>query len=112
MEWGARGVWAIPSVRSNADHDSKFPLELPRRAVRLFTDPGDLVLDCFIGSGTSAVAAIAEGRRYLGIEKEKKSVVIARRAVETASAQVPRPATLMARDSQYKSGGMAAGGRA
>nr|VFK01031.1 MAG: site-specific DNA-methyltransferase (adenine-specific) [Candidatus Kentron sp. H]VFK01580.1 MAG: site-specific DNA-methyltransferase (adenine-specific) [Candidatus Kentron sp. H]VFK04950.1 MAG: site-specific DNA-methyltransferase (adenine-specific) [Candidatus Kentron sp. H] len=71
INWGSRGVWEIPSVRSNADHDAKFPVELPRRAIKLFTDPGDIVLDCFVGSGTTAVAALGEGRRYIGIDKEK-----------------------------------------
>ncbi len=83
INWGSRGVWEISSVRSNSDHDSKFPVELPRRAIKLFTDPGDCVLDCFIGSGTTAVAALSEERQYIGIDKESKSVEIARKAVES-----------------------------
>jgi len=71
VNWGSRGIWEIPSVRSNADHDSKFPVELPRRVIGLFTEPGDIVLDCFIGSGTTALAAISEKRKYIGIDKEK-----------------------------------------
>ncbi|MDA8009660.1 MAG: site-specific DNA-methyltransferase [Alphaproteobacteria bacterium] len=81
INWGSRAVWKIASVRSNADHDSKFPVELPRRVVKLLTKPGDVVLDCFMGSGTTAIAALSEGRRYIGIEKEKRSVEIARKAV-------------------------------
>jgi len=77
VNWGSRAVWEIPSVRSNADHDSKFPVELPRRVVKLFTETDDIVLDCFIGSGTTAIAAISEGRKYIGIDKEKRSVEIA-----------------------------------
>ena len=64
-EWGSRGVWYLPSVRSHAEHEAQFPVELPRRVIRLLSQPGDLVLDCFIGSGTTAVAAIQEQRRYL-----------------------------------------------
>ncbi len=82
-EWGSRGVWFFPSVRSNDDHEAKFPVELPRRAIRLLTDPGDIVLDCFMGSGTTAVAAVQEGRQYIGIEIEKKSVALARRRLAT-----------------------------
>ena len=81
INWGSRGVWEIPSVRSNADHDSKFPVELPRRVIKLFTQPGDIVLDCFIGSGTTAIAALTEARKYIGIDKEKRSVEIAREAI-------------------------------
>ena len=83
INWGSRGVWEIPSVRSNSDHDSKFPIELPKRAIKLLTEPGDIVLDCFIGSGTTAVAAISEGRRYIGIDKEIKSVKISVEAVQS-----------------------------
>jgi site-specific DNA-methyltransferase (adenine-specific) len=69
-EWGSRAVWNIRSVSRNDDHEAKFPLELPRRVIKLFSDPGDTILDCFMGSGTSALAAIKEGRHYIGIDKE------------------------------------------
>ena len=67
-EWGSRGVWHIPSVRANVEHEAQFPEELPRRVIRIFSAPGDLVLDCFVGSGTTTAVAISEGRRYLGID--------------------------------------------
>ena len=76
-EWGSRGVWSIPSVRSNSDHESQFPVELPRRAIRLLTEPGELVLDCFIGSGTTAVAAIDESRQFIGFDSNLRSVQMA-----------------------------------
>lgn len=80
--WGSRAVWQIPSVRANDDHEAKFPLELPRRVIKLLTFPGDTVLDCFLGSGTTAVAAIREGRNYIGIEKQPEYVSLAREACE------------------------------
>ena len=67
-EWGSRGVWYIPSVRANDIHEAQFPFELPRRMVQLLTAPGDLVIDCFVGTGTTAVAAIKAGRQFLGLE--------------------------------------------
>lgn len=73
-EWGSRAVWNIRSVQRNDDHEAKFPLELPRRAIKLFSDEGEIILDCFMGSGTSAMAAIKEKRHYIGIEKERKYV--------------------------------------
>lgn len=75
--WGSRGVWEFPSVRVNDDHEAKFPIELPTRLVRMLTDPEDVVLDCFLGSGTTAVASIREGRHYIGIELEQKYVQLA-----------------------------------
>ncbi|MCM1117900.1 MAG: site-specific DNA-methyltransferase [bacterium] len=81
-EWGSRAVWNIHSVQRNDDHEAKFPVELPRRVIKLFSDEGDIVLDCFVGSGTSAVAALMEKRHYIGIDKEKKSVQLAKKNIE------------------------------
>jgi site-specific DNA-methyltransferase (adenine-specific) len=83
-EWGSRGVWQIASVRANNDHEAKFPLELPRRVIRLLTEHGEIVLDCFLGSGTTAVAASLQGRRFIGIEKEPQYVKLARQRVVSA----------------------------
>lgn len=91
IEWGSRAVWRIPSVRVNDDHEAKFPLELPRRLIRLLSDPGDLVIDPFVGSGTTAVAAVEEKRRFWGLDKEPRYVEIARRAFEHASRQQTLP---------------------
>jgi len=86
--WGSRAVWHIPSVRANDDHEAKFPVELPRRLIRLLTEPGDLVLDCFVGSGTSGTAAIQEGRRFIGVDKEPRYVEMARAALAAARREV------------------------
>ncbi len=83
--WGSRGVWYIPSVRANDDHEAKFPVELPTRVIRLLTDPGDIVLDCFMGSGTTAVAATRERRQYIGIEILERYVALARQRVAAES---------------------------
>jgi len=88
INWGSRGVWNIPSVRANDDHEAKFPLELPRRLIKLLTDPGDIVLDCFMGSGTTAIAAIKENRHYLGIDKEMEYVNLSRLSCRKALDQV------------------------
>ncbi len=77
-EWGSRAVWHIPSVRANVEHEAQFPIELPRRVIRLLSAPGDLVLDCFVGSGTTAKAAMAEGRRYVGIDSDTRYAKMAR----------------------------------
>jgi len=82
-EWGSRGVWTFPSVRANDEHEAKFPVELPRRTIRLLTNPGDIVLDCFMGSGTTAIAAIRENRQYIGIEIKKKYVALAQNNVDS-----------------------------
>ncbi len=86
-EWGSRAVWNIRSVQRNDDHEAKFPLELPRRAIQLLTEEGDTVLDCFMGSGTSAMAAIQENRHYIGIDKESKYVQLAKENIENYKLQ-------------------------
>jgi len=67
-EWGLRQVWNIPSVRANDIHQAMFPIELAYRVIKLYTDEDDIVLDPFMGSGTTALAAIEANRQYLGIE--------------------------------------------
>lgn len=81
-DWGSRAVWEFPSVRANDDHEAKFPIELPRRAIKLLTEKGDTVLDCFMGSGTTAIAAIQEERNYIGVELNHDYVALARQNVE------------------------------
>jgi DNA modification methylase len=83
-EWGSRGVWHIPSVRVNDDHEAKFPIELPRRFIQLLTEPDDIVLDCFIGSGTTAIAAIQQGRKFIGIELVEEYVKLAQSNIQKA----------------------------
>jgi len=59
-------------------HPAAYPLALARWWVRYLTRPGELVLDPFIGSGTTAIACLEEGRRCIGIEREPRYVRIAR----------------------------------
>lgn len=82
--WGYRQVWEIPSVRSNNEHPAMFPLELAHRVIRLYTDENDIVLDPFLGSGTTAIAAIQTNRNFLGIEKMQKYADLSIRNIANA----------------------------
>lgn len=68
-------VWSdIPTVRHNhperamGAHPAQFPVALAKRAILLYTLPGDVVCDCFAGSGSTAVAAIESGRHFIGAD--------------------------------------------
>jgi len=87
-DWGYRQVWDIQSVRKNDDHEAKFPDELARRVIKLFSDIGDIVLDPFLGSGTTAIAAYNENRQFIGIEKEEKYILLSRNNLKKAQDQL------------------------
>lgn len=83
-DWGYRQIWEISSVRANDVHPAMFPLALASRVIKLYTDEGDVVLDPFLGSGTTAIAAINLNRKFIGIEKEQKYFNIAENAIKHA----------------------------
>lgn len=78
-EWGSRGVWHIASVRKNHRHEAEFPEELARRVIRLLSPRGGVVLDPFVGTGTTTCVARREGRKWLGIDKSKRHASLAER---------------------------------
>ena len=65
-EW-TMTVWNIANV-SDAIHPAVFPVEIPRRLLKMFSFYGETVLDPFSGTGTTGVAAITNGRNYIGFE--------------------------------------------
>lgn len=87
-EWGSRGIWSIRSVRSNRDHEAQFPIELASRVIRLLTEENDTVLDPFVGSGTTALAAIKNRRNYMGFEKEPQYVALSNEKIRQERQQL------------------------
>jgi DNA modification methylase len=81
---GTHAVWthAIAIDRASTGeercHTTQKPVPLMLELVSLFTDPGELVLDAFCGSGTTGVACLRLGRRFIGIEKDSKYAAVAR----------------------------------
>jgi site-specific DNA-methyltransferase (adenine-specific) len=68
MDW-TNGLWTFSGEsKKRVGHPAPFPIELPRRCIKLFSFVGDTVLDPFLGSGTTMIAAEANGRRSVGIE--------------------------------------------
>jgi modification methylase len=78
-------VWSLkPASARRIGHPAPFPVELPARLIELYTFAGDLVLDPFIGSGSTAVAAVRTGRRFVGYDTNEAYLEIARARVEEA----------------------------
>jgi site-specific DNA-methyltransferase (adenine-specific) len=64
-----KSVWTFPAESARkVGHPAPFPVELPRRLIQLYTFEGEVVLDPFMGSGQSALAALETGRHYIGYE--------------------------------------------
>ena len=71
-------IWEIqPESARRIGHPAPFPVALPRRLIELYTFEGDLVLDPFIGAGTTAIAAKEAGRHYVGYETNADYVRLA-----------------------------------
>ena len=81
-------VWEIrPASATRVGHPAPFPVELPRRLIELYTYRGDLILDPFIGSGTTALAAIRTGRHYVGFDTDRNYVALAEQRLESELSQ-------------------------
>ena len=77
-----RSMWKMPAAKkTKIGHPAPFPVELPYRCIQLYTYSNNIVLDPFMGSGTTAIAAIKTGRRWVGYEKEKKYIDLAMRRI-------------------------------
>lgn len=92
---GQHGVF-VCATKSDPDamrtgHPTQKPLALMEKFIRLFTDPGDLILDPFAGSGTTGVAAIRLGRRFIGYERDPKYHAIAVKRLTAAREQLEFP---------------------
>jgi site-specific DNA-methyltransferase (adenine-specific) len=75
-------VLHLATESSNTNHSAAFPTSLPEWFIKLFTKPEDIVLDPFLGSGSTVVAAKRTGRRYIGIEILKEFCRIAEQRVK------------------------------
>lgn len=79
LEW-TNGVWNFPGEsKKRIGHPSPFPIELPKRCIKLLTYIDDIILDPFLGSGTTIIACIKTGRKGIGIEIDKNYCEIAKK---------------------------------
>lgn len=81
LEW-TKSVWTFPAVSARKiGHPAPFPEELPNRLIKLYSFKHDVILDPFLGSGTTSLSAIKNGRNYIGYDTNKKYVELADKRV-------------------------------
>ena len=81
-------VWDIAIAQNKTIHSAVFPEQLVRNHITSWSNEGDIVLDCFMGSGTTAVAALQLGRKYIGFEISQEYVDIANRRIAAETSQL------------------------
>jgi DNA modification methylase len=91
-EFGIRyNVWDMPPVMSNIErkgHPAQFPEQLANDHILSWSNEGDTVLDCFMGSGTTAKMAYQNNRNYIGFEISSEYCDIANKRIEDVKAQI------------------------
>jgi site-specific DNA-methyltransferase (adenine-specific) len=78
INW-TNGMWTFPGETRDVNHPAPFPLELPKRCLKLFSFVGDTVLDPFTGSGTTLVACALLNRKGIGIEIDRDYCEVAKK---------------------------------
>lgn len=78
----------LKTVMAQNIHPTVKPIELMRRLIRLVSRPGHTIIDPFMGSGTCGIAAVLEGRNYIGIEREDEYFTIAQTRINSALQEV------------------------
>jgi len=90
-----KSVWSFPAVSAKKiGHPAPFPEELPYRCIQLYTFKGDVVLDPFMGSGQTALAAIKTGRAFVGYEINEEYVRLAEKRTKEIMIKVQSPTIL------------------
>jgi DNA modification methylase len=81
-------VITMPASSLNIGHPAVYPIGLPEFFIRLMTKEGDVVVDPFLGSGTTALAAVRRGRQYLGIERSEEYIRLAESRIAALSKEM------------------------
>jgi DNA modification methylase len=82
-----KSIWTFPAEpATKIGHPAPFPVELPYRLIQLYTFEGDIILDPFIGSGQTAIAAIKTKRHYIGYDINKDYIKLAEKRIKEFSA--------------------------
>jgi len=78
-------IWTDVSGQLRKDHPAPYPLEIPRRLIRMFSFVGDTVADIFLGTGSTTLAAIETGRNSVGVEIDPDYITIIKKRLAASS---------------------------
>jgi len=84
IRWNKAGKWTNDTTPAKNNHPTVKPIKLMRYLCKLVTPPGGIILDPFMGSGSTGKAALMEGFRFIGIELEKEYTAIAEKRIMSA----------------------------
>lgn len=83
MEW-TKSIWTMNAESARRiGHPAPFPEELPNRLIQLYSFKGDIILDPFMGSGTTAVSALKTDRKFVGYDISKEYIDLAEKRIES-----------------------------
>ena len=89
-----RSVWSIPVTKKSEKllgyHPTQKPMELLKRVILASSNPGQLVLDPFCGSGTTGVVAVSNNRKFIGIDLSNKYLELAKLRIEEGKISIPK----------------------
>lgn len=88
LEW-TKSVWTFPAVSAKKiGHPAPFPEELPHRLIQLYSFKEDVILDPFVGSGTTSLSALKDGRNYVGYDNDPEYVKLAETRISKYKDQI------------------------
>jgi len=88
LSW-TKSVWTFPAVSAKSiGHPAPFPEELPHRLIQLYTFKNEVVLDPFCGSGSACIAALKDGRFYIGYDIDESYVKLAENRIHSYQSQL------------------------
>ncbi|MFH1775962.1 MAG: site-specific DNA-methyltransferase [Candidatus Omnitrophota bacterium] len=88
LEW-TKSVWTFPAVSARQiGHPAPFPEELPHRLIQLYTFKDDIVIDPFVGSGTTCLSAVKDDRNYIGYDTNSEYVKLAEKRIFNYTSQL------------------------
>jgi site-specific DNA-methyltransferase (adenine-specific) len=98
MDW-TNGVWTFNGEsKRRIGHPAPFPIELPRRCIKMFSFVGDTVLDPFSGSGTTVITAVLNKRKGVGIEIDEKYCELSKKRLLASTSALQQEFTIMQED--------------